>query len=99
MIPFSYRSGGFQMEVLLSQLPNQELSAALLGFNGEATVYCEGISDQVAQEYAIQYARMIEDRAKGLETALPKIPRTLFEPNRKWIHSSLEQMRKKYFPR
>jgi hypothetical protein len=83
----------------MGQSPNLELSAALLGFNGEATVYCKGISDQIAQAYAIEYARMIEDRAKGLDAALPKIPRTLFEPNRKWIDSSLEQMRKKYFPR
>jgi hypothetical protein len=75
-----------------------ELSAALVGFNVEATEYCKGITDQVAQVYAIEYARMIEDSAKGLDAALPKIPHTLFEPNRKWIHSTLEQLRGKYFP-
>lgn len=76
-----------------------EFSAALLGFNGEATIYCEGISDKVAQDYAVEYARMIEDRAKGMEPQLPKIPRTLFEPNRKWIHSEMERMRRKHFPK
>ena len=28
-----------------------ELGAALLGFNEEAVLYCQGISDTVAQEY------------------------------------------------
>jgi hypothetical protein len=41
-----------------------ELSAALLGFNGEAAPYCQGISDTVAQEYAMNYARMLQNRAK-----------------------------------
>ena len=41
-----------------------ELSVALLGFNGEAGPYCQGISDTVAQEYAMNYARMLQDRAK-----------------------------------
>ncbi len=41
-----------------------ELSAALLGFNGEAVPYCEGISDTVAEEYAMDYARMLQNRAR-----------------------------------
>jgi hypothetical protein len=48
-----------------------ELSAALLGFNGEAGPYCQGISDTVAQEYAVNYARMLQNRAKGIESSLP----------------------------
>ena len=51
-----------------------ELGAALLGFNGEAVLYCQGISDTVAQEYAMDYARMLQDRAKGFEFSLPRIP-------------------------
>jgi hypothetical protein len=74
------------------------LSAALLGFDGEAAVYCKGISDFVAQAYAMEYARMLQNRAKGLETPLPRIPTGLFEPNRNLIRSTLERMCKKYFP-
>jgi len=76
-----------------------ELSAALLGFNGEAVLYCQGISDRVAQEYARDYARMLLNRAKGLEFALPRIPYGLFEPNRNLIRSALERMSAKYFPK
>ncbi|MBI4471104.1 MAG: hypothetical protein HY646_00445 [Acidobacteria bacterium] len=75
-----------------------KLSAALLGFSGEAVVYCKGISDIVAQEYALEYARMLQNRAKGLEAQLPRIPAGLFEPNRNLIRSTLERMCEKYFP-
>jgi len=75
-----------------------ELSTALLGFNGEAVVYCQGISDAPAHEYAMNYARMLQNRVKGLETGLPRIPAGLFEPNRNLIRSTLDRMCKKYFP-
>ena len=75
-----------------------ELSAALLGFNGEAVSYCRGISDTVAQEYALDYARMLQNRAKGIESSLPRIPHGLFEPNRNLIRSTLDRMSQKYFP-
>jgi len=71
---------------------NPEFSAALLGFNGEAVVYCKGISDIVAQEYAIEYTRMLQNRAKGVEAQLPRIPSGLFEPNRNLLRSTLEGM-------
>ena len=74
-----------------------EFGAALLAFNGEAVLYCQGISDLVAQEYARNYARMLQNRAKGLEFSLPRIPQGLFEPNRNLIRSTLERMSKKYF--
>jgi hypothetical protein len=77
---------------------NAELSAALLAFNGEAVVYCRGISDVVAQEYAMEYARMLQNRAKKIETQLPRIPAGPFEPNRNLIRSTLERMWEKYFP-
>jgi hypothetical protein len=77
---------------------NAELSAALLAFNGEAVVYCRGISDIVAQEYAMEYARMLQNRAKGIEAQLPRIPSGLFEPNRNLIRSTLERMWEKHFP-
>ena len=73
------------------------LITALLGFNGEAGLYCQGISDMVAQEYARNYARMVQNRAKGVEFSLPRIPHGLFEPNRNLIRSTLERMSEKYF--
>jgi len=78
---------------------DNELSAALLGFNGEAVPYCQGISDSVAQEYAMDYARMLQNRAKGLDVPLPRIPHGLFEPNRNLIRSTLDRMSEKHFQR
>ncbi len=75
-----------------------ELSAAVLGFNSEAVGYCQGISDMVAQEYARNYARMLLDRAKGLEFSVPRIPHGLFQPNRNLIQSILDRMALKHFP-
>jgi hypothetical protein len=75
-----------------------EFSAALLAFNGEAVVYCRGISDVVAQEYAMEYARMLQNRAKGIDAQLPRIPSGLFEPNRNLIRSTLGRMWAKHFP-
>jgi hypothetical protein len=46
---------------------NSETRAALLGFNHEAVLYCQGISDAEAHEYAMDYARTLQSRAKGLE--------------------------------
>jgi len=82
----------------LDERLNSEFSAALLGFNGEAIGYCKGISDNVAREYATDYARLLQDRAKGLEGQLPRIPSGLFEPNRNLIRSTLDRMWQKYFP-
>jgi len=77
---------------------DERISAALLAFNGEAVVYCRGISDVVAQGYAIEYARMLQSRAKGIEAPLPRIPSGLFEPNRNLIRSTLDRMWAKHFP-
>jgi hypothetical protein len=74
-----------------------EHTAAVLGFNAEAALYCEGISDVVAQEYARNYSRMLLDRAKGYECDLPRIPQGLFEPNRNLIRSTLERISEKFF--
>jgi hypothetical protein len=74
-----------------------ELTTALLGFNEEAVLYCQGISDTVAQEYAMSYARMLQNRARGIEFSLPRIPRGLFEPNRNLIQAILQRISEKYF--
>ena len=73
-----------------------ELSAALLAFNNEAVVYCQGMSDAAAQEYARDYARMLLNRVKGLEFSLPRIPYGLFPPNRGLIQSALDRMAEKH---
>jgi len=74
-----------------------QLSDALRGFNGEAVLYCQGISDTVAQEYARNYARMLANRARGMEFVVPRIPHGLFEPNRNLIRSTLDRMSDRYF--
>ena len=76
-----------------------ELSAALLNFNGEAALYCEGISDPVAHDYAISYARMLQERARGVETAQARFPVGLFEPNRNLIRTTLDRMSEESFRR
>jgi hypothetical protein len=58
----------------------------------------KGISDIIAQEYALEYARMLQNRAKGVEGQFPRIPSGLFEPNRNLIRSTLERMWEKHFP-
>jgi hypothetical protein len=81
----------------LDEQPNSELSTALLEFNREAVIYCKGISDSVAHDYAIEYARMLQNRAKGVEGQLPRIPAGLFEPNRNLIRLTLDRMWQKHF--
>ena len=77
---------------------NAEFSAALLAFNGKVFFYCQGISDIVVKEYAIEYARMIQNRAKGIASRLPRIPSGLFEPNRNLIRSTWERLWEKHLP-
>jgi hypothetical protein len=77
---------------------NAEFSAGLLAFNAESGIYCRGISDVVAQEYAMEYARMLQNRAKGIDAQLPRIPSGLFEPNRNLIRSTLDRIWAKHLP-
>jgi hypothetical protein len=74
-----------------------ELAALVISFNREAIPYCRSISDMVAQEYARNYARMLENRAKGMDFSLPRIPHGLVEHNRNLIRSTLNRMFDKYF--
>ena len=74
-----------------------EFSAALMAFNEEASLYCNGISDAIAHDYAMEYARMLENRAKNVEAALPRFPAGLFEPSRNLIRSRLDNMSEKHF--
>ncbi len=72
------------------------LSTAILAFNAEAVLYCQGISDVIAQEYARDYARMLLNRAKGAEFSVPEVPFGLFAPNRNLIQSTLDRMCEKH---
>lgn len=74
-----------------------DLATALLAFDQEVILYCQGISDMVARDYARNYARMLQNRARGIDFSLPQVPRGLFEPNRNLIRSTLDRMSKKYF--
>lgn len=87
-----------RLEVHLDNASDTKFSEALLGFNGEALLYCQGISDVIAHGYATEYARMLQNRARGVEVTFPRIPAGLFEPNRNLIRSILEKMCQKYFP-
>ena len=78
--------------------PNPELDAALVEFSEESLAYCKGINDDVAREYAMEYARMIEQLLKGMNAEPPRIRHQLFAPSRRLICSTLEKMRDKYFP-
>ncbi len=78
---------------------NAEFSAALLAFNEEASVYCQGISDPVAREYAIDYARMLLNRAKGVKADQPRFSVGLLVFDRNLIRSTLEKIDRKFFPK
>jgi hypothetical protein len=85
-------------EADLNNFSDQNLSQAVLGFNTEAVLYCDGISDTIAKDYAVEYARMIQQRATGNKIEFPRIPAGLFGPNCSLIRSKLEAISKKYFP-
>ena len=65
---------------------------ALLRFSDTAMLYCGGISDTVAREYAMEYVRVLQNRAKGMEAQGPQIPASLFEPSGYLIRFALERM-------
>ena len=75
-----------------------ESNTALVGFSEESSSYCKGINDDVAREYATQYARMIEQRLQGMDADPPRLRHQLFAPSRRLICTTLEEMREKYFP-
>ena len=76
---------------------NAEVGAALLGFNEEAVPYCQGISDADEHEYAMDYARMLRNRAKGSKFERTNVSTHLFEPNQKLIKATLDRMYRKHF--
>jgi hypothetical protein len=77
---------------------NSGFSEALLCFNREALMYGQGLSQTLARDYAMEYATMLQNEAKGLEGSRPRIPYGLFEPDSNLIRANLERMLKKHFP-
>ena len=76
---------------------NADIADALLGFNEKAVVYCRGLSDAAARDYAMSYARMLRSRAKGLACEPTRLSSHPFEPDRNVIESVLDKMYRKYF--
>ena len=76
---------------------NAELGAALVRFNEEAVPYCRAISDADAHDYAMDYARILRSRAKGLEPERTRFPAYLLGPSRILIKAMLDKMYRKYF--
>jgi hypothetical protein len=73
------------------------IDAALFRFNEETVLYCGGISEAAAHNYAMNYSRMLRNRAKGLEGEKIQVPDHFVEPNPKLIEDTLEEMYRKYF--
>lgn len=81
----------------LDSPPDSASNAALLEFSAEAVAYCNGISDSPTQDYAREYARMLGNRARGVDGELPKMPVGLFAPSGKLIRGTLERMCERHF--
>jgi hypothetical protein len=73
------------------------IADALLGFNREAVLYCQGIFDAHAQEYAMDYARLLRRRAQGLDCERTQLLKHSCEPNRHFIEATLHKIYSKYF--
>jgi hypothetical protein len=73
------------------------IDVAVRQFSEETLLYCRGITEAAAHDYATDYSRMLRNRAKGLEGERIRVPTHLFEPNRKSIEATLEKMYRKYF--
>jgi hypothetical protein len=74
-----------------------ESVSRLARFHEEASLYCAGINDSIAREFALAYVAMIEQRARGLHAELPRVRHSLFEPTRTWICTALDRMKDRYF--
>jgi len=79
-------------------MSSRQLFDDLLAFDQEAVPYCEGISDASAREYARNYMRRLQSRAKGLQAGQARISAPFFGPNRNLIEAALTRMYCKHFP-
>ena len=74
------------------------LGAALLAFNADFSVFCEGILEFTAQQYAIAFARRLVEQAKGFEATQPGEPSNLSKAHLRMIKTRLRHMYRKHFP-
>ena len=74
-----------------------ELGAALLGFHEEVVLYCQDISDADAHDYAMDYARVLRNRAKGSAPEQTRFPGYMVGPQQNLIKTTLDKMYRKYF--
>jgi len=68
-------------------------------FSEESSIYCHGINDQHARQYALEYVRMLDQRVKGLEIQQPRVHHGLFPPSRRLISATLEGIYTRHFKR
>jgi hypothetical protein len=73
-----------------------EFDAALQAFSAEAGIYCDGISDHAAHQYAASFIVLLENRAREIETEEPRSP-GLFGPSRNLIRSTLNSLYGRHF--
>jgi hypothetical protein len=74
-----------------------DVDTALLRFSEETVLYCQGISNADGHEYAMNYARMLRSRAKGVGLERTRFSADVFVPNRSVIEEALNKMYRKYF--
>ena len=73
-----------------------DFDATLQAFTSEAAIYCDGISDQTAHQYAVSFTFMLEKRAREVEVEEPRNP-GMFEPNRNLVRSALKSIYERHF--
>jgi hypothetical protein len=73
-----------------------DFDATLQAFTGEAGIYCDGISDQIARQYAVSFTLMLENRAREIAVEEPRNP-GMFEPNRNLVRLALKSIYERHF--
>ena len=76
---------------------NAEFGAASFRFNEEVVLYCKDISDADAYAYAMDYARMLLNRAKGSAPEQTRFPAYMLGPQQNLVKTTLDKMYRKYF--
>jgi hypothetical protein len=94
----SMRANAARNTIKSAKIFNPAFGAAMLSFNDAAIRYCKSIPDEMAEEYAVVYARMLLDHARGVDVQCPLVPADLSDANRKLIEATLTKMQRKYFP-
>jgi len=81
----------------MDSIAGSEFIEAHQQFSEESGIYCRGINDQYARQYALEYVRMLEQRVQGLEIQTPKRHHALFAPSQRLISTALERIYTRHF--